>query len=247
MLRITFVCGYALFILFIIALMAIKVISVIGDGSYGEMATRWCDYLFSSDHFLYFVLICVAVFLGWIALLWRMARRAPEWERRWIKVLLIGCSFMMVFFVVLLSIGLASYFFEGFAGEIAEKLAGFASSPIFMELSFFTIGLILLFGFNAIKRTLEGDEFVYLETVDQPSVKEQLPEHKHSAIYHRKPEKFDAEINVQIATIEGAMAMNDTKQAFELMMDLPEEVLESKEVIKLRQQLKTLQADSPEG
>lgn len=73
---------------------------------------------------------------------------------------------MMVFFFVLATVGCLAYYTDGFLQESAAKIAGFMSSPLFMESSFFFIGLILLLSYNVIRRKLDGDDYVEMEIPD---------------------------------------------------------------------------------
>lgn len=243
MLRICFIGGYAIMILLVIAFMAIKTIAVVGSGGLGEFASS-LDTKLSQPGYMAGTATGIAVFIGiWISALLILAKKAPEWERKWVKTLIIGCSFMMVFFVVLGFIAIAALYLEGAPKEFAQKVAGMISSPVLMELSFFFIGVFLLISFNIIRRIKEGDEFVYLETVDSPEVKDSLPKGKQSAVYDHQPESFDGDLETHLAMIEGALEMRDHAQAFELMMDLPEDTLETLRVQELRAKLATLQKE----
>lgn len=237
MLRFSFIIGYTIILLFVIAVMAVKVIAVLGNGTLGGLASSIEDSIFSPGRAVVIISIMAFFVTAWSIFLTILARRAPEWERRWVKTLLIGCAFMSVFFLFLTTIGLTAYFIPGIIGEAAKKLSGIMCSPVFMELGFFFMGVVLLIVFNTIKRIKDGDEFVYLETVDAPEVKENLPKSKQSAVFKEAPLPFNEDIAIQIATIEGALDMEDTEQAFQLLMELPKEVIETPEVQQLRQRL----------
>lgn len=237
MLRFCFIAGYAILLILVIAIIAIKVIAILGSGMLGNFALRMESLILSPANLVLLSAVVGALVAAWTTLLFYLARKAPEWERRWVKTLLIGSVFMSFFFIMLSSLGLCAYFLPGLAGEIAQKIAGFLSSPVFMELSFFCIGLILLFAFNIIRRAWEGDEFVYLEIVDPPEVAASLPPNKRSAIYKQAPTTFDDEIAVKIAMIEGALDMNDTTEAFDILINLPEEIIDTPEVKHLRLRL----------
>lgn len=166
MLRICFIGGYALFIIATICLMAIKVISVVGRGSLGQWAERTSETLFTPANLSFMALGGGILFTIWVALLIVLAKRAQEWERNWVRTLIIGCVFMSGFFLLLGIVGVSVFTLDGFAGEVAAKIAGFLSSPIFMELSFFLMGVFLLVAFLTVKRIFEGDEFVEIEVKD---------------------------------------------------------------------------------
>ncbi|MFC4994386.1 hypothetical protein [Rubritalea tangerina] len=163
MLRICFIGGYALFLILVIALMAIKVIAVVGPGGLGDLAKSWADVIFTGPNMLTGAITLCGAFIAWLVLLLNVAKRSPEWEKTWVKTLIIGCLFMSGFFLVLATVGASVFLLGGFPGEVAAKIAGYMSSPVFMELSFFFIGLFLLISFNIVRRIFEGDEFVEIE------------------------------------------------------------------------------------
>ncbi|MFC5049367.1 hypothetical protein ACFPK9_01855 [Rubritalea spongiae] len=163
MLRICFIGGYAIFLILVIALMAIKVISVLGPGGLGDVAKELADLLFTPERMTFWGIVISGGFVAWLIALLKIAKNAPTWERKWVKTLIIGCIFMSGFFLVLGIVGASVFLLEGFPGEVAAKIAGYMSSPVFMELSFFMIGLTLLFSFNIVRRLFEGEEFVEIE------------------------------------------------------------------------------------
>lgn len=167
MLRICFVGGYAFFIIVTIFLMALKVISVVGDGSMGETASQWAEVVFTTKNITTWGIVIIAALSAWIIALLKIAKTAPEWERQWVKTLVVGCLFMSGFFLVLAIVGASVFTLDGFAGEIAAKIAGYMSSPVFMELGFFCIGLTLLFSYNIVRRKMDGDDFVEIEVKDE--------------------------------------------------------------------------------
>lgn len=167
MLRICFVGGYAFFIIVTIFLMALKVISVVGDGWMGDTASQWAAVVFTTKSITTWSIAILVALAAWIFALLKIAKTAPEWERKWVKTLVVGCAFMSGFFLVLAVVGASVFTLDGFAGEIAAKIAGYMSSPVFMELGFFCIGLTLLFSYNIVRRKIDGDDFVEIEINDE--------------------------------------------------------------------------------
>ncbi len=172
MLRITFVIGYAVLLISLIAVIGFKVTALGQNGSWGESPLT--DYSrgvdgFISDKSNWFVIICsVLGFIAiWIAALLFLVKRSPEWEKQWVKTLIVGCSIMMTFFFVLAAVGCTAYYAKGIVRESAAKLAGFMSSPLFMEASLFFIGILLLMSYNLIRRKMDGDDFVEMEIEDE--------------------------------------------------------------------------------
>ena len=171
MLRITFVIGYAILLIGLIAVIGFKVTALGQNGSWGESPltdySRGID-AYISDKSNWFVIIgSVLGFIAvWVAILVFLVKRSDDWEKQWVKTLIIGCSIMMSFFVVLATVGCTAYYAKGLLQESAAKVAGFMSSPLFMEASFFFIGLILLMSYNIIRRKLDGDDYVEMEIED---------------------------------------------------------------------------------
>jgi len=163
MLRICFIGGYAIFLILVIVLLAIKVIAVVGPGGLGDVAKEWAEVLFTTKNLVTWGLIVGAGFIAWLFSLIVIAKRSPEWEKAWVKTLIIGCLFMSGFFLVLCVVGGSAFLLDGFAGEVVAKIAGYMSSPVFMELGFFLIGVFLLMSFNLVRKIFEGDDFVEME------------------------------------------------------------------------------------
>lgn len=171
MLRITFVVGYAILLIGLIAVIGFKVTALGQNGSWGESPLT--DYSRDIDGFISDKsnwLILISSVLGfiavWVTALILLVKRSPEWEKQWVKTLIVGCSIMMTFFLVLATVGCTAYYAKGLVRESAAKLAGFMSSPLFMEASLFFIGLLLLMSYNIIRRKMDGDDFIEMEIED---------------------------------------------------------------------------------
>lgn len=172
MLRITFIAGYAILLMGLIALVAVKVIALGQNASWGESPlvdhSRTIDaFLFDPSHRNWIIGAILGFIAIWIAMLRKITKNSPEWEKTWVKTLMIGCSIMMAFFFILAAIGLTAHYATGIVQETAAKIGGMMSSPVIMELSFFFIGFILLLSYNIYKRKTEGDDFVEMEIKDE--------------------------------------------------------------------------------
>ena len=88
---------------------------------------------------------------------------APEQKR----ALLIGFGLILAASAILLLIWLGM-FLPGFAGEVFRKLAGMMWTPIIIDCSLFLLGIILVLSLNWFIRSRQGDEYVYLEQVNDP-------------------------------------------------------------------------------
>jgi len=172
MLRITFIAGYAVLLMGLIAIIALKVIALGQNASWGESPlvdySRIIDaYIFEPGHRTWIILAVIAFIITWIILLKKISKTAPEWEKAWVKTLMVGCSIMMAFFFILALVGITAHYSTGFVQETAAKIGGLMSSPVIMELSFFFIGFILLLSYNIYRRKSEGDDFVEMEIKDE--------------------------------------------------------------------------------
>ncbi len=150
---------------------------------------------------------------------------APEQKR----ALLIGFGLILVASAILLLIWLGMYL-PGFAGEVFRKLAGMMWTPIIIDCSLFLLGVILVLSLNSFIRAKQGDEYVYLEQVDNPP--EGLPDRARSAIFREAP--VPQGIEAGLAAIEGALELNDLSEATTLLFELPSDQLEHPEVLALR-------------
>lgn len=59
----------------------------------------------------------------------------------------------------------------GVLGEWFGMIAGLLSTPVFLEISFFALGLMIVVGVNHWRLRRDGDEFVTLDEVGSPSVR----------------------------------------------------------------------------
>ena len=150
------------------------------------------------------------------------------------KSLAVGFGLIALAAAVIVVIWLGTYL-PGFAGEIFSMIAGIMWSPILLDISLFILGLTLVFWINHIRRQAEGDEFVYLETVDAP---DDLPAGSHSAVFPDRPESPPSD--PALAAIEGALDMRDADTATKLLFDLPEDTLDQPDILALRLRLAEL-------
>lgn len=149
----------------------------------------------------------------------------PEQKR----ALLIGLGLILVVALFLLLVWLGM-FLPGFAGEVFRKLAGLLWTPLILDSSLFILGVILVVSMNWYIRRKSGDEYVYLEQVENPPYG--LPERARSAIFDEEPESQGIAPN--LAAIEGALALDDLSEATSLLFELPPDRLEDPEVLALR-------------
>jgi len=144
----------------------------------------------------------------------------------------VGMSIILGFAILIVTLWACGYL-PGTVGRTFSLITGFLWTPLIMEPTLFTLGLFAILILNHHRRTKNGSELVYLESVDGPDA-EKLPAESRSAIFEEKPHPPSGE--ELVATIEGAAALGDHKEALRLMLELPEELLESEEILAVRLQ-----------
>ena len=133
------------------------------------------------------------------------------------------------FFIILW----ACSFLPGTIGRTFSLFTGFLWTPLIMEPTIFPLGLFSILILNHYRRSKDTPEFVYLESVEGPEAQD-LPSNSRSVTFQEAPQPPSSED--LIATIEGAAALGERKEALRLMLELPEELLESEEVLAIRLQ-----------
>lgn len=123
-------------------------------------------------------------------------------------------------------------FLPGAAGEIISQILGTMFTPIFLEFSFFFVGVVVLILVNTYQRKRDGEELVYLDEVKGPDVPGDMPDKARFAIYEQPP--LPGEVPSVLDQIEGALAIGDLEQAATMLADLDEEVLHHPRVLFLR-------------
>jgi hypothetical protein len=123
-------------------------------------------------------------------------------------------------------------FIPGVVGEWASMMLGFVTTPVFLEISFFCIGLMIVLTLNHVRMKKEGDGWVYLERVDVPSAPGDLPEHAKWATYREPP--LPGEEPGLLAQAEGAAEIGDYDAAAEAIAAMADEERKRPEVVVLR-------------
>lgn len=119
----------------------------------------------------------------------------------------------------------------GFLGEVFAMFAGLLSTPVFLEISFFILGILIVLAINLWRQKRDGDEFVYLEEVKGPEAKD-LPEHAKFAVFPEAP--LPPETPSLLTQAEGALAIGDFEAAGEALAAMDEAELAQPETRKLR-------------
>jgi len=84
-----------------------------------------------------------------------------------VRQVIVAVSILLGVLVVTVAIRLAGAA-PGLLGEWFGMIAGFLSTPVLLEISFFTIGLMIVVGVNHWRMKREGDEFVEFEELGSP-------------------------------------------------------------------------------
>lgn len=143
---------------------------------------------------------------------------------------LVGAAILVGVLVVTTLIRLLGLL-PGFVGEVFAMFAGFLSTPVFLEISFFVLGLLIVLAVNHWRRVREGDEFVYLEQVSEPEAKG-LPEHAKFAVFPEAP--LPPETPELLAQAEGALAIGDFGATAEALAAMDEAELARPETRRVR-------------
>ncbi len=152
-----------------------------------------------------------------------------EGSRR--KQILLGAAILGTITVSALTLLIGWRLVPGLFGEWLGVIAGILSTPFFLEASFFIMGLLIVVSLNSWRRTKDGDEFVYLEQVQGPEVKN-LPEQARWAVYREKPLP-PADVSL-LEQAEGAVAIGDFESAAALIASMSHDELAADGVLEVR-------------
>jgi uncharacterized membrane protein len=120
----------------------------------------------------------------------------------------------------------------GLLGEWIGVIVGILSTPVFLEISFAILGLMIVLALNHWRQHKDGDEFVYLEQVEGPNTPADLPEQAKWAIFREEP--LAAGDPSLLAQAEGAFALGDHQAAAELIAQMNRDELIELDVLRLR-------------
>ncbi len=118
----------------------------------------------------------------------------------------------------------------GLAGEWFARMGSILTTPFLMEFSLAVLGLVLVLTINHWRQKREGDEFVYLEEVqDAPAG---MPEQARWAVYREKP--LNPMTLAAKDRLEGALEIGDADGALEILAAMSDEERKSPEILRLR-------------
>ncbi len=146
--------------------------------------------------------------------------------------LIIGLGILAVLVLCVPSFYIVWHYVPGFMGEFLGVLAGIISTPFLLEACFLILGLIIVIGLNNIRMRRNGDEYVYLEEVEDPGAHANLPARSSFAIYKDRP--LDGGEIAPLDAIEGALDADDPAQAAEWLAALDDDQLRQPACLALR-------------
>jgi hypothetical protein len=156
-------------------------------------------------------------------------------EENRMKQIVAGACILLLLAFIVGGVVMGAHWFPGVVGEWISMMVGLMTTPVFLEISSFLGGLLLVLVINHWRAKRAGDEWVYLEQVKGPEVPGNMPEHAKWAVYRDKP--LDGEIPGLQALAEGALAIRDFDGAAEWISRMSGEELKLPEVLALRFEL----------
>lgn len=156
--------------------------------------------------------------------------RAKKERDERVGQVIIGAGILAAVLIVSTAIRLLGLM-PGFLGEVFAMFAGLLSTPVFLEISFFILGVLIVLAINLWRHKREGDEFVYLEEVKGPEAKD-LPDHAKFAVFPETP--LPPETPGLLTQAEGALAIGDFEAAGEALAAMEEAELAKPETRELR-------------
>jgi len=149
-----------------------------------------------------------------------------------VKQVAVGAGILMTIAILVPSALLGWRLVPGLWGEWLGTVIGLLTTPFVMETSFVIFGIILVITINHWRRVEQGDDFVFLEQVNEREVPRDLPDHARWALYREKPQDPIALSLLEKA--EGALAIGDYAMATQWISDMESPELEQCETLGLR-------------
>lgn len=123
----------------------------------------------------------------------------------------------------------------GVWGEWLGMVIGLMTTPFVMETTFITLGIILVVSINHWRRIKEGDDFVFLEQIDERDAPKNLPDHAKWAMYRDQPQ---AAIKLTLLEkAEGAVAIGDYAMATQCLSEMSNSELKQLATLQVRIEL----------
>jgi hypothetical protein len=144
-----------------------------------------------------------------------------------------GICLTIALIVLVLVLGWRSL--PGVWGEWLGTIAGFITTPIFLEVSFAILGIVIVMTLNHFRQKKDGDELVYLDQVEGPDLPNDLPARSRFAVYEKTP--LDGETPTLLEQAEGAWLIGDGDAATQYLAEMSDEELSQKRTLEIRLEL----------
>ncbi len=152
-----------------------------------------------------------------------------------VKQATIGAVILLTIAILVPSALLGWRLLPGLWGEWLGTLAGLLTTPFVMETSFVILGLLIVVSINHRRRMKDGDDFVFLEQVDDTNVPNHLPDQAKWALYRDKPENLIPLTLLEKA--EGAFAIGEYNSASLMISEMELSELKQRDTLVLRMAL----------
>jgi len=94
------------------------------------------------------------------------------------KQIVVGAAILLLLAFIVAGVVMEAHLIPGVVGEWISMMVGLMTTPVFLEISAFIVGLMVVLALNHWRQIRDGDELVYLEEAGDAV---DLPEHAPSA------------------------------------------------------------------
>ncbi len=149
-----------------------------------------------------------------------------------VKQVAIGAAFLLTLAIAVPSALLGWRLLPGLWGEWLGTVVGLLTTPFVMESSFVILGILIVITLNHWRRMKEGDDFVFLEQVNEKHAPRDLPDHARWAVFLEKPQEV-----VRLSLLEkaeGAFSIGDHSAAAQWISEMESTELKQTATLELR-------------
>jgi len=156
-------------------------------------------------------------------------------EENRVKQVAVAAGICLTLAIIMLALVLGWRSLPGVLGEWLGTIAGFITTPIFLEVSFAILGIVIVMTLNHFRQKKDGDELVYLDQVDGPDVPKDLPDRSRFAVYEKTP--LPGEAPTLLEQTEGAWLIGDHESAAKYLAEMSDDELSQKRTLEIRLEL----------
>jgi len=139
------------------------------------------------------------------------------------RQLVVGLGILTLLVLIVPAFYIVWRFVPGVFGEWLGVIAGIISTPFLLEISFVILGLVIVVGLNHLRQKRDGDDFVFLEPINDPTTSPGMPDQSKFAIHGDRP--LDEVEPSPIDKIDGALETGDHTHAADLLAEIGNEEL----------------------